>query len=258
MIQTLTAPVAILADVVSHIFSALLLRSIATAEPLFEAPVEVAWRDNLREGFRPLHRHPTLRPIIWTSMGSEACSSGAMALFIVYATRELDLTPLIIGLIFAVGGVCAVPGSLLAAWSGRRFGVGRSIVWGWIIEASAWLLLPFAAGLAAIVVILLGLSRIIEGLTGTVANIHQWTLRQLVTPDHLHGRVTASHRFLVYGSSAVGALAGGALGSVMGLRLAIAVCVAGGLVVRLAALFTPLRTYTAGQISSTGTSHPTE
>ena len=59
---------------------------------------------------------------------------------------------------------------------------------------------------------MLAVSKAFGGITDTVANIRQWSLRQVVTPDHLAGRVTAGHRFTVYGASAVGALAGGALG----------------------------------------------
>jgi hypothetical protein len=73
-------------------------------------------------------------------------------------------------------------------------------------------LAPLAAGPTATVVVILGLSKAFEGITDTVANIHQWSLRQIVTPDQLSGRVTAGHRFAVYGAAAVGALAGGALG----------------------------------------------
>jgi hypothetical protein len=74
--------------------------------------------------------------------------------------------------------------------------------------------------------------------TDTVANIHQWSLRQVVTPDHLAGRVTAGHRFAVYGA---GALAGGALGTAMGLRPALLVCAVGALLSPLLALCSPLR-----------------
>jgi Na+/melibiose symporter-like transporter len=82
----------------------------------------------------------------------------------------------------------------------------------------------------------------LAGLTYTVANIHQWSLRQTVTPDHLQGRVTAAHRFLVFGSGAIGAVLGGALGSGLGLRRALLLCVIANLVVRLPTIASPLRT----------------
>jgi hypothetical protein len=89
--------------------------------------------------------------------------------------------------------------------------------------------------------VMLAVSKAFEGITDTVANIHQWSLRQVVTPDHLAGRVTAGHRFTVYGASALGALAGGALGGAVGLRPALLVCAIGSLLSPLPAVFSPLR-----------------
>jgi hypothetical protein len=45
----------------------------------------------------------------------------------------------------------------------------------------------------------------------------------------------------VYGASALGALAGGALGGAVGLRPALAVCAVGALLSPLSALLSPLR-----------------
>jgi hypothetical protein len=80
------------------------------------------------------------------------------------------------------------------------------------------------------------------GAAGSVLNVQQWSLRQLVTPDHLQGRVTASHRFLVYGAYPLGALLGGLLGEALGLRPAIILCSAGGLLPPRWLFTTPIRT----------------
>jgi hypothetical protein len=82
---------------------------------------------------------------------------------------------------------------------------------------------------------------LIIGASSTVANIHQWSLRQVVTPDHLLGRVTASHRFIVYGIEAIGALLGGVLGGVIGLRAAIALCAICATLGPFWAVWSPLR-----------------
>jgi hypothetical protein len=50
-----------------------------------------------------------------------------------------------------------------------------------------------------------------------VFNVVAVSLRHRLTPDALLGRVTATWRTLVYGGSAAGAVAGGALASVRGL-----------------------------------------
>jgi hypothetical protein len=78
-------------------------------------------------------------------------------------------------------------------------------------------------------------------ITDTAANIHQWTLRQTVTPDRLAGRVTAGQRFIVYGACAIGAVASGVIGSAIGVRAALFVFATGMIVSPLAGAFTALR-----------------
>jgi MFS family permease len=243
LIQLLSAPFAILTDALTYLFSAALVIGIAQPEASNHQPATISLKDALGAGFAGLLKHPQLRPITLVSMGSGLFSSGVMALFVLFATRELHLSAILIGAIFAIGGLCAIPGAMLADRAGRRFGIGGVIVWGWVLEAAAWLVIPFAFGPVAVVVLVLGLSRAVEGCTGAVANIHQWTLRQTVTPDHLQGRVTASHRFLVYGSGAIGAVLGGVLGAMMDLRTAILLCATGTVIARLAAAWTSLRRY---------------
>ncbi|TML36775.1 MAG: hypothetical protein E6G25_10470, partial [Actinobacteria bacterium] len=105
----------------------------------------------------------------------------------------------------------------------------------------AALLVPLAVGPTAAIVAILMLGKWFGGITDAAANIHQWTLRQVVTPDRLAGRVTAGHRFLVYGACALGAVASGGLGSVVGVRAALFVFAVGMLVSPLIALPSPLR-----------------
>jgi MFS family permease len=242
LVQLLSAPLAVLADAVSFLVSAALLRSIRQPEPPPE-PEEpgVPMRRAIADGLRMLLGHPLLRAIIVVSVPISFFTSGFMAIYVLFATRELGLGPATIGLIFAVGGVGAVSGAMLARWAADRFGVGPAMIGGWVLAAAGSLLVPLAAGPVVVVVAMLAVAKAFEGITDTVANIHQWSLRQVVTPDQLAGRVTAGHRFTVYGASALGALAGGALGGALGLRPALLVCAVGALLSPLPAVFSPLR-----------------
>lgn len=87
---------------------------------------------------------------------------------------------------------------------------------------------------------LLATGQAVYGFCWAVANVNQGSLRQIVTPDHLLGRVTASHRFTVYGAEAIGAVAGGLLASSIGLQPALIVFAAGATVAPLLLLLTPL------------------
>lgn len=242
LIQVLTGPIAVLVDAASFLVSAGLVGAIRRPEPAAARPAIVEpMARQIADGLQTLLGHPLLRPIMIAGSVANAFLSASVALYVLYAVRELGLSAATIGVLFAVGGAFAVPGALLAPWAGRTFGIGPSIVGGWVLSALAAFLVPLAAGSTLTIVAVLAANRALTGLTQTVANIHQWTLRQTITPDRLQGRVTASHRFLTYGAGALGALMGGALGSVLGLRTALAVCAAGALTAFAALLFTPLR-----------------
>ena len=53
---------------------------------------------------------------------------------------------------------------------------------------------------------------------GVANNVTVLSIRQTLTPDSLQGRVAATNRFVAMGIAPVGALAGGFLGSAVGLR----------------------------------------
>jgi hypothetical protein len=79
------------------------------------------------------------------------------------------------------------------------------------------------------------------GFGGTIYNIDQVSLRQAITPQRLQGRMNASMRFMVWGTMPFGSLAGGALGTVIGLRSTLVVAGVGGLLAVLWVVARPVR-----------------
>lgn len=57
-----------------------------------------------------------------------------------------------------------------------------------------------------------------------VSNVLVVSLRQTVTPDRMMGRMNASYRFFTYGAIPLGALLGGGLAEVVGLRPTLLIC----------------------------------
>jgi MFS family permease len=239
LVQFISAPGAIAIDAISFLISAVLLRRIETPEPPVDTQPSRGVRHDVEAGLRALLGHRLLRPIVLASITESIFLKGIAAIFVLYATRELEISPVMLGVILAVGGIGAIPGALLSAPAAHRFGVGPTIIGGWLIAMAAWLLIPLATGPLAVPV--LAASMLLGGVAGTIVNVQQWSLRQLVTPDALQGRVTASHRFLVYGAYPLGALLGGWLGATLGLRPAIALCALGALMAPLWVTFSPLR-----------------
>jgi predicted MFS family arabinose efflux permease len=133
------------------------------------------------------------------------------ALFVLYATRELGLSPVVLGLIYAAGGPGALVGSLVAKRFADRVGVGRVIVLMQVLTGVARLIIPFAGGPTWLAVGLLMTSDFLLGIARTVFNVNQVSLRLSITPERLHGRVNATMRFIMWGITPIGALAGGLL-----------------------------------------------
>lgn len=239
IVQLLSAPIALVIDAASFLISALLLRRIRTPEPPIERTEQTSIRADIASGLRMLLGHPLLRPIVVGAIFYSIFQKAIAALYILYATRDLDIPPVTLGLILAVGGAGAIPGALLSARVAERLRVGPTIVIFWFLQGATWLLVPMTTG--SLVVPVLAAQSLLFGVVGTIVNIQQWSLRQIVTPDALQGRVTASHRFLVFGSFPIGALLGGALGSLLGLRETIALCAVALVFTACPVLFSPVR-----------------
>lgn len=72
-----------------------------------------------------------------------------------------------------------------------------------------------------------------------VGNIVATTFRQQYTPPEMLGRVTASMRFLVFGTIPLGGLLGGALGSAIGIRAALWCLLGAAVIPGLLLVFSP-------------------
>jgi hypothetical protein len=82
----------------------------------------------------------------------------------------------------------------------------------------------------AAVVATLVLAHVLVRATDTIFSVDSTSVWQALTPDRLRGRVGATVRVLTTGSVPLGALIGGALGELVGLRATAAVAGLGVLV----------------------------
>jgi MFS family permease len=226
VIQILSAPLAIVLDAISFVASGGLITSIRRREALAERPVRGAVLAEAREGLSVVLGNPLLRFIAGCTGTTNFFSSALFALYILFATRELKLGPAQIGVIFSIGGVTGLIGSLTAGRVAHRLGVGRAIVGASLLFGLAQV--PIAAASPGTAWLLI-LSTMLVSFANPVYNINQVSLRQAITPHRLQGRMNATMRFLVWGTMPLGGILGGVLGTSLGLRAAIAVAAAGGL-----------------------------
>jgi len=225
LVQVLSAPAALLADAVSFVGSALLLRSIDPEEP----PVEPAERGHVREGLRFVFRTPILRAKLAATAVINFFNFVFLALFILYATSELGISPGTLGIVLGAGAIGGVIGSILTGRITRRLGVGRAFVLGCVLFPASFLLVPLAEGPTWLVLALLLLFEFGAGVGVMVLDIVGGAIQQALVPDRLRSRVSGAYMVVNFGVRPLGSLAGGVLGVWLGLRPTLWLAAVGGL-----------------------------
>ena len=151
------------------------------------------------------------------------------ALFVLYATRTLDISPGVLGLVLGAGAVGGLVGAALATPLTRRIGVGPTVVAGFVLFPAPLLLVPLAAGSDAVVLACLFLAEFGSGLGVMLLDIGSGSIFAAVIPPRLRSRVSGAYTFVNYGVRVFGSLVGGLLGSTIGLRPTLWIGAAGAL-----------------------------
>jgi MFS family permease len=242
LVQVIGSVTAVVVDAVSFVLSALFLSRVRDREVKIERDASQPRpriRDDVREGLAFVWHNGLLRPIAFCTATSNLFSNMSMAVFIVYAVRELDYGAGVVGLVFMLGSIGALLGAFASERIGRQLGVGTTIVTSIFIGGLGMLLLAVAPRGSAFPWFVAGFFTF--SLTGVVYNVSQVSLRQAITPDRLQGRMNAAMRFMVWGTIPIGSLVGGALGSVLGLRPTLVIGGIGGLLAVGWVFFSPVR-----------------
>jgi MFS family permease len=240
LVEAITAPLAILVDGVSYLFSALFVWRIARAD---RREQYVSPRGNLlaqlKEGLSYVLRHPYLRALTLSTGGWNLFANIGFGILLVYVIRSLGLSPAIVGVLIALGGTGSIAGALLAARIAGRFGLGRTMVWPAIAASVGFFLIPLAPRETPEIFLLASL--LVGSFFGMVFNVTQLTFRQSITPERLQGRMNAVVRFMYWGPQPAGLALGGILAAVIGLRPTLFVSAVGATLVFLPLLVHPIR-----------------
>jgi MFS family permease len=231
LVQLLSAPFAVAIDALSYVASVVALMLIRTPEPR-PAPPQVGLRRQIRDGLRAAFGNPYLRALTGAAASFNLFEQLTLTAFLLYATRQLELSAGLLGTIIAFGGAGALLGSLLAARVAERYGSGRTMVGGLAVSCASFTALPLAAGPGALTFALLVTGFALHGVGLGLFNVQLISLRQAITAPELLARVTASYRLAAYGTIPLGALLGGLLGATIGLRATLAVG-AGGILLAI-------------------------
>jgi MFS family permease len=236
VVQVLSAPYALAADAVSFLMSAYFLGSIHPDEP----PTEDSADGHVTAGLRLIWRTPTLLASLVATATINFFNFVFFALFILYATRSLHVRPGVLGLVLGAGAIGGVIGSIFTSRLSRRIGVGRVVLLGSFLFPVPLLLVPLAGGPKPVVLALLFLAEFGSGLGVMIFDISIASIFQAVVPDRLRARFSGAYTFVNYGVRPLGSLAGGFLGSTIGLRPTLWIGAAGAIVGGLFLLPSPM------------------
>lgn len=228
LVSLLGAASVVLVQAVTFIVSAVTLVAVRHREEAIEVPQRRPrlWVE-VREGLAFVGHNRMLRATAITSAAGNFSFAVASAVNFIFMTRTLQLTAAAIGLILALGSVTVMIGAALTPRMSRRFGSARLIWLSLAVTGPLTLLGPLAQPGWAVVLIVVSIA---AGELGQIVYaITNVSLRQRLCPDRMLGRVNATMRFLIMGLFPAGALVGGLLGELIGLRGTL--WVAGGIIV---------------------------
>ena len=224
LVQVFGAPLAMLGDAFSYLGSVVFLRRIRAPEPPIEHE-EGSTRERLLAGLSFVIGDPIMRPTLFSVATVNLFTFASSALFILYATTTLGVSPGALGLALGTGSVGAVIGAIFATRIGRRIGLGPAYALGLVIFPVSLLLIPLAGpemSMPLILALLFG-SEFGAGLGVMILDINVGAIIYARTPDRIRARAAGAFRFINYGVRPVGALFGGLLGGAIGVREAILV-----------------------------------
>jgi len=130
----------------------------------------------------------------------------AAPLIVIVMAKQMGASDVQIGLIFSIGGIGGVVGSLVGGRIQRRFSFGQVIIAVIWVEALLFSLYPVAPSW-----FLLGLIAALSAMLGPIYNVVQFSYRLALIPGSLQGRVNSTFRLLAFGLNPVGAVLSGFL-----------------------------------------------
>ncbi len=196
-------------------------------------------REEIFAGLAFVVGHPVLRKIAACTGTSNLFSSMGGALEIIFLVRVLHVRPAYTGLLFGLGGVAGIAAGILSGPLARRIGSARIIWFSILVFGSVGLVLPLAEPGWRLALFALGVAG--SFFSAVLYNIAQLTYRQSICPPALLGRMNAAIRWIVWGTLPLGAVLGGVLGTVIGIRPTLWIAVIGTYAAGLWVLFSPLR-----------------
>ena len=162
------------------------------------------------DGLRFLRRSPVLLGVMAADFAATFFGA-ATVLMPIFATEILDVGPRGLGFLYSASAIGAVLGSVAMSLARTPGFPGRGVLMAIIVYG----LTVVGFGLSETFWLSLGLLAI-GGAADAVSMALRHTIRNLATPDHLRGRVAATHSMFAMGGPQLGEFEAGAAASLLG------------------------------------------
>jgi MFS family permease len=211
----LGAAYAIFIDVFGFLASAVTLTTIKKGEPKPDPPEGGRnFFNEMKEGISVVAKNKML----WTMAGCTATLNLGGNIFnvvlLLYAYRLLHLSQQVIGVPFSIGALGFLIGVLVSNRLTSKLGVGRTIA---ITALSTSTVIVSLFATLGYPILVLGVAQFFSSLGVAAYNINTVSLRQIITPDRVQGRMNATMRSIIWGTLPLGAFLGGLLGASIGI-----------------------------------------
>ncbi|AGE24455.1 major facilitator transporter [Pseudomonas poae RE*1-1-14] len=190
----------------------------------------------IKQGIHALFHSPQLRRLVIIGAVWNIFACAATPQIMVYLTRTLGFTPTQVGLILGLQGFGGLIGALCAGRASERLGHGGSIMLGGMIYGLFTLAICTVMKSTDQDQLLIGVFLFCAGWGSSIGVVNIISLRQLVSPEFLLGRINASFRFITWGIMPPAALLGGALSQLINSRFVIICACLSGLALILYSL----------------------
>jgi len=194
-----------LADAISYLASVLSLFFIKTKFQGERAAARRGLWIEIKEGLSWLWHQPIIRFMAILTGGNNLFGAGSILVIIVLA-QHMHASPFTIGLIFAIGGIGAILGAIIAPPLQRRLSFGQAII------ITSWLF-----GLLTLLYIVapnplvLGIITALLFVGGPIYNVVSVSYRLVLIPDQLQGRVNSAFRLIAFCGQPLGLAVTGVL-----------------------------------------------